>query len=481
MTRCLILLFSILALLPAAARADAYSAAADRLAGGLPEGGKVCVLPFLYIGAGPGSRGGRVVSERLYTELIKDGRLKVLERALIEEILEELKLKGGAPADEAQAAKAGRLLGADYVVTGSLFKKKGGAIELNTRAIEVGTGLVKTAVKTAIKEDWMEKFPEPPGDTAGSEAFKLCRSGMYALDRREFEQAAELFTKAIAAEENGGCGMNIPGMAYMARAMAYQNKAGPQDDPEEPSGPASGFAAGEQDKIKGAAGQYDKQLARYSALIKTMPDNAEAYFERGTIYAKLRRYREARRDLDAAIRLEAGKPKYYLSRAYALAMLGLYDNSLRDYDAAIRLDPGYAKAYAGRGNIYDLTAQYAKALASFAKAIELDPAEPLYYVNHGRGLANLGRYGAALKDCDKAVGLAPAMAEAHYWRGSALTGLKRYDEAVAAFDRTLELIPGDQPALAGRAEALDRKNGKFDKYDRDMKKARQLFDARETD
>ena len=465
-------------LLPAAAGADAYRTAAAKLAGGLPEDGKVCVLPFLYIGAGPGSRGGGVVSERLSTELIKQGRLKVLERALIAKVLGELKLQSGATPDEAQAKQAGRLLGAAYVVTGSLFKKTGGVLELNARAIEVATGEVKAAVKADIGEDWMEKFPETAGDGAGGEAFALCRSGIQALDGREFERAAEWFTKAIAVDEKGACGVGIPGLAYLGRSKAYKRKSGPLDaeDEEFLSAPA-GYSMKDQGRIDGAGAENDRQLARYSALIKAMPDNAAAYFERGVLLANTKRYREARKDLDAAIRLGPGEPKYYGARGYALAALGLADNALRDFDAAIRLDPGYSDAYNARGNIYGGTGQCGKALPNFGRAIALAPGEALYYLNRARCLLLLKKYKAALKDCDKALELDPGFTEAYYRRGYVLIGLKQYDKAIKSFDKALELKPGNEQLLAARTEAADRKSGKFAKYDSDEKKGRELFNA----
>ena len=478
MTLRILQLFFALALLPAAARADAYRTAAAELAGGLPAAGKVCVLPFIYLGSGSGSRGGAVVSERLNTELIKDGRLKVLERALLEKVLGDLKLKSGDTLDDAQAKKTGSLLGADYVVTGSFFKKPGGVIELNARAIEVITGQVKAAVKADISEDWLEKFPEPPGGGAGGEVFALCRAGMRALDDREFEKAADWFAKAIAAEENGACGINIPGMAYMGRAKANQHKNGLLDDYEEaPVGPSIGLTMQDQEKVRSESAENDKLVARYGALIKVMPDNAAAYFERARVFYNTTRFREARKDLDAAIRLDPRQAKYFCVRGNVLAALGLDDNALPDYDAAIRLDPGYAKAYNGRGFIYGNTAQTGKALADYGKAIELAPAEPVYYFNRASCLLKLRRYKEALNDCDKALELDPGYTEVYTRRGHALIGLKQYDLAIAAFDKALKLMPEYKPALTGRSEAYDRKNGKFDKYAGDEQKARELFRA----
>lgn len=461
---------------PALAAGDPYRAAAVELAGRLPEGARVCVLPFDYIGA-EGARGGAVVAERLDAELVKDGRLKVLARARVAEALAGLR---AVPGGDERAKKAGAILGAAYAVTGTLIRKPSGRLELNARAVDPATGEVKAAVRAAVREDWLEKFPDAPAGAAGAAAYALCKDGMYALDARRFEEADGLFTKAIAAEKDAACGMGIPGMALMARSIARQGRR-PDDIPEDEGGPPTDFTLKEQARIRKAAGENARRLARYDALLRAMPDNAEAYYERGKLYVKLGRYREAVKDLGAAIRLEPGQAKYYHARGFALARQSLLDNALKDFDEAVRLSPRFAKAYGARGTIYSITEQCGRALGEFAKASEYDPADPIPLVNGADCLCRLERYPEALAQADKAVALEADLAEAHYWRGAALTELKRYDEAVKALDRALELAPGFALAGEKRREALDRKSGRYESYAGDKDRAMKLFNARETD
>jgi tetratricopeptide (TPR) repeat protein len=465
---------ALLAAAPAFSAGDPYRTAAEKLAGGLPEGAKVCVLPFEYIGA-EGARGGTVVAERLYAELVKDGRLKLSARSRVAEVLAGL--EGGSVGEE-RVRKAGALLGAAYAVTGTLIRKRGGELELNARAIDPATGEVKAAAREEVLEDWLDRFPDAPAGAAGAGAYALCKKGMYALDERRFEEAAGLFSRAIAAEENGGCGMDIPGMAFMARAMALRGRSGPRDEAPEETGPPVGFTLKEQSRIGAAAGENAKKLARYGAVIKAMPDNAAAYFERGWILAKERRYREARKDLDAAIKLSPDKAGYYYARGYVLAMQRLSDNAVADFSAAIRLDPGDAKAYIGRAGILAETGRLGKALADYDLAIKYGPSDPIARSNRARCLFLLDRHAESLEESSRAVDLDPAFTEAHYWRGAALKELGRYEEAVRAFDKALELTPGYAPALEDRQEALDRKSGRYYEYAGDRDKAIKLFNER---
>jgi tetratricopeptide (TPR) repeat protein len=73
-------------------------------------------------------------------------------------------------------------------------------------------------------------------------------------------------------------------------------------------------------------------------------DAAESDMERGLAFeargkAKfgLRKYKEARRDLDKAAELLPNRARVYFLRAYALKLLGDFDGAIRDCDKAIRV------------------------------------------------------------------------------------------------------------------------------------------------
>jgi len=471
-------LSALVLLVPAAASAKTpYQKAADELAKDMGEGSKVCVMPFLYIGGGPNSRGGAVVAERLAGELVKNGKLKILERGSIEKALEELKIRGEGLTDEAQAKKAGKLLGADFVVSGSMFKKNDGAMELNARAIDVETGEVKAAAKTAIKENWLEKFPDlSDKDMSGNLAFSYCKPALEALDKGDFEKAAELFTKAISVEENGACGINVPGMAYMGRAMANKNTNPSNDDSDAPpEDPGYDITLAAREKVKREMPENDEKLAKYNALIKAMPDNAEAYYKRGLIFSDKKQYKAATKDYSAAIRLAPDKPEYFYARGYALSMSRLYDNALMDLSQAIKLDPRLGAAYAGRAIIYETLSQYDKAIKDYNKAIALTPAEPVFYSDRGACFINLKQYKRSVADYNKALELNGNFTEAYLGRGLAYSGLKEYDKALKDLDKALELSPNFKKAKTARAEVADKKSGKYDKYNDDIKKGQDLF------
>jgi TolB-like protein len=86
-----------------------------------PEPRTVAVFPFVYSGADSALAPlGRALSELLVTDLGQVTRLRVLERARVQVLLDEMSLSTQGLVDSTTAARSGKLLGAATVVQGQL-------------------------------------------------------------------------------------------------------------------------------------------------------------------------------------------------------------------------------------------------------------------------------------------------------------------------------------------------------------------------
>jgi TolB-like protein len=85
------------------------------------------------------------LAQMMISDLSALDAIQLVERARLEEILAELKLGGSNKIDTATAAKAGKLLGARYMVLGSYFDLKG-TLRVDARVVEVETGKVVQSV-----------------------------------------------------------------------------------------------------------------------------------------------------------------------------------------------------------------------------------------------------------------------------------------------------------------------------------------------
>lgn len=101
---------------------------------------RVAVLDFESIPANANL--AQSVSEILRTELINLKQYEVVERAAIEKIFTEQKLRLSDAIDEKDAIRIGQLAGANIVVIGSIVKI-GSTYTLNSRFIDVETGIAR--------------------------------------------------------------------------------------------------------------------------------------------------------------------------------------------------------------------------------------------------------------------------------------------------------------------------------------------------
>ena len=87
------------------------------------------------------SRLRKGLADMLISDLSKIKMLNVIERARLEEILKEQKLNNSKEFDASTATKVGKLLGVQYILTGSFFEIAG-SLRVDARIIDVETGKI---------------------------------------------------------------------------------------------------------------------------------------------------------------------------------------------------------------------------------------------------------------------------------------------------------------------------------------------------
>lgn len=107
----------------------------------------VAVLPFVNsaIGAShdelePLSKG---IADLLITEMAQNTGIRVVERENLQKLLDEQNLARDGRADEATAARIGKLLGAKHIVTGSFITDNKGTMVLTLKSVDTETGVVE--------------------------------------------------------------------------------------------------------------------------------------------------------------------------------------------------------------------------------------------------------------------------------------------------------------------------------------------------
>ena len=124
-------------------------------------------------------------------------------------------------------------------------------------------------------------------------------------------------------------------------------------------------------------------IMKYTSAIKSNPNDADAYYQRGAIYVKLKEYTSAISDFTSTIRIKPNLANPYYSRGITYSLLKEYRYAISDYTSAIRLDPDNAKAYFNRGQAYFELEEYHYAISDYTSLIRLDPDFAIAYKNRG--------------------------------------------------------------------------------------------------
>jgi tetratricopeptide (TPR) repeat protein len=141
----------LIAALEIRAAARASLAREQELASTPPSPRTVGVFPFLFAGTDTTYRPlGRALSELLTTDLSQTDRLRVLERAQLQVIADEMRLTRQGYVDPATAARAGRIVSAEHIVQGRIA---GGPTDLSMQALVVRTESAAEASGGTIREE----------------------------------------------------------------------------------------------------------------------------------------------------------------------------------------------------------------------------------------------------------------------------------------------------------------------------------------
>jgi len=141
---------------------DGLKSLADKLKERIKDQGDItlAVLNFPYA-RGSLSTGSFLVSERLVTYLVQQGAA-VIERRLLEKLLEEQAFWETGAVDSRSVKKIGELSGVNAVVVGSLEDLPNDLTRVAARMIRVDTGQILGAATVTIPRVWLDE-PRLPG------------------------------------------------------------------------------------------------------------------------------------------------------------------------------------------------------------------------------------------------------------------------------------------------------------------------------
>ncbi|MBC7185836.1 MAG: hypothetical protein H5U38_02260 [Calditrichaeota bacterium] len=146
------------------------------------------------------------LADMFITELAKVRALQVIERAQLQQLLEEMKLAQAGLIDEKSAVQVGRLLGAKHLLLGSFVHMFGGKMRIDARIVEVETGLTIKAEEETGKVDklfdMVKRLTEKIVRDLDVALTKEDRARLEESGEASFE-AAVLYAKGLELEDSG--------------------------------------------------------------------------------------------------------------------------------------------------------------------------------------------------------------------------------------------------------------------------------------
>ncbi len=196
------------------------------------------------------------------------------------------------------------------------------------------------------------------------------------------------------------------------------------------------------------AGLHREAIEAFKQAIRIKPDDAEAFFALGFIYAfsdaDLSNLENA---VDAYKKAIKFKPDYvnaymYLSKAYS--RLGMYKEALEAIKIAVRLKPDNPEIYFGLGSIYFPSGMYKEAREAFKQSIRIKPDYAEVHDSLGLTYIYLGMYEEAMEAFKQALRIKPDYAPAHYNLGVAYLSI---NDRVSALEE-YKILKDRDPNLA---------------------------------
>jgi Tfp pilus assembly protein PilF len=129
----------------------------------------------------------------------------------------------------------------------------------------------------------------------------------------------------------------------------------------------------------------DPTIKSLTEKLDANPDDANALYRRGQVYASKGAYSLAIKDFDNSIRLNAKDVEALNNRCWARAVIGDLQAALKDCNEALRLRPNFVDALDSRGLVNLKSGLTKNAITDFDAALKINPR--LTSSLYGRGLA----------------------------------------------------------------------------------------------
>jgi Flp pilus assembly protein TadD/peroxiredoxin len=207
-------------------------------------------------------------------------------------------------------------------------------------------------------------------------------------------------------------------------------------------------------------GYLDQAAESFQQVVAAKPDNAEAYYNLGTLNLRRNDFKGARSYLEQTLKLKPNYPEAWNNLGMIAAQEGRPEEAVKSFQQSLLLRPGYGTALLNLGNIYRRQRSFEKAEEFLDQAAAIQPDDPEVNYSLGMLYAQQGQTPRAAEYLQRAVELRPDYAEALNNLGVLFVHGQDYARAEEEFKRCIRVAPRFDQSYLNLARLYALRNDK---------------------
>jgi Flp pilus assembly protein TadD/peroxiredoxin len=207
-------------------------------------------------------------------------------------------------------------------------------------------------------------------------------------------------------------------------------------------------------------GYLNQAAVSFKQVIAAKPDDAEAYYNLGTLDLRRNNLQEARQYLEKSVRLRPEYPEAWNNLGMIAAQQNQSDEAVRNFQESLRLRPDYSTALLNLGNLYRRQGNVVEAGKLLTRALEVEPENAEINYSLGMLYGQEGQIARALALFEKALSVRPNYPDALNNLGVLMIREKRFDEAEQKFTACIDQAPNFDQAYLNLARLYVMLNDK---------------------
>lgn len=195
-------------------------------------------------------------------------------------------------------------------------------------------------------------------------------------------------------------------------------------------------------------GYLDQAAVSFQQVIATKPDDADAYYNLGTLRLGQNDLAQARQYLEQTLRLKPNYPEAWNNLGMIAAKLDHPDEAIQNFQKSLAQRPQYVTALLNLGNVYRRQRDFGNAQKCFDEAIRIQPDDPEVNYSFGMLYAQQNQLEQASRYLERAIALRPNYAEALNNLGILFVRDRNFARAEEQFRTGIRVAPQfDQPYI----------------------------------